>query len=55
MLDKDNVLKNKYKILIKKEIPLESGMGGGSMNAANLLNYFYKKKFINLNELKKYS
>ena len=55
LLDRDNVLKKKYKILIKKEIPPESGMGGGSMNAANLLNYFYKKKFINLNELKKYS
>ena len=39
----------------KKEIPLQSGMGGGSMNAANLLNYFYKKKFINLKKLKKYS
>ena len=55
LLDKDNVLKNKYKILIKKEIPLQSGMGGGSMNAANLLNYFYKKKLINLKKLKKYS
>ena len=55
MLEKDNVLKNKYKILIKKEIPQQSGMGGGSMNAANLLNYFYKKKIINFNELKKYA
>ncbi len=55
LLDKDNVLKNKYKILVKKEIPLQSGMGGGSMNAANLLNYFYKKKIINLKKLKKYS
>tara|TARA_Y100001980_G_scaffold27242_1_gene8343 strand:- start:73 stop:912 length:840 start_codon:yes stop_codon:yes gene_type:complete len=55
LLDKDNVLKNKYKIQIQKEIPLESGMGGGSMNAANLLKYFYKQKFINLNQLKKYS
>ena len=55
LLEKDNVLKNKYKILIKKEIPLQSGMGGGSMNAANLLNYFYKKKVINFDELKKYA
>ena len=55
LLDKDNALKNKYKILIKKEIPPQSGMGGGSMNAANLLKYFYKKKFINFNELKRYS
>ena len=55
LLEKDNVLKNKYKILIKKEIPLQSGMGGGSMNAANLLNHFYKKKVINFDELKKYA
>ena len=55
LLDKDNVLKNKYKILVKKEIPLQSGMGGGSMNAANILNYFYKKKLRNLKKLKKYS
>ncbi len=55
LLDKDNILKNKYKILVKKEIPLQSGMGGGSMNAANILNYFYKKKLINLKKLKKYS
>ena len=55
LLDKDNILKNKYKILVKKEIPLQSGMGGGSMNAANILNYFYKKKLINLRKLKKYS
>ena len=55
LLDKDNVLKNKYKILVKKEIPLQSGMGGGSMNAANILNYFYKKKLINLKKVKKYS
>ncbi len=55
LLDKDNVLKNKYKILVKKEIPLQSGMGGGSMNAANILNYFFKKKLINLKKLKKYS
>ena len=55
LLDKDNVLKNKYKILVKKEIPLQSGLGGGSMNAANILKYFYKKKLINLKKLKKYS
>ena len=55
LLDKDNKLKNKYKISIKKEIPIKSGMGGGSMNASNLLNFFYKNKLINLNELKKYA
>ena len=55
LLDKDNKLKNKYKISIKKEIPIQSGMGGGSMNASNLLNFFYRNKLINSNELKKYA
>ena len=55
LLDKDNKLKNKYKKSIKKEIPIQSGMGGGSMNASNLLNFFYKNKLINLSELKKYA
>ena len=42
LVDKDKALKNKYKILIKKEIPLKSGMGGGSMNAATIFNYLFK-------------
>ena len=54
LLDKDNVLKNKYKILIKKKkFHLQSGMGGGSMNAANILNYFYKKKAYKFEKIKK--
>ena len=36
----------KFEIRIKKNIPQEAGLGGGSMNAATLLNYFIKKKFI---------
>jgi len=50
ILDKKNKLSNKkFLIIIKKNIPQRSGMGGGSMNAASLLNYFLKKKKINLN------
>lgn len=36
----------KFQIKIKKYIPLEAGLGGGSMNAANILKYFVKKKII---------
>ena len=40
LLDKEKKLKNnKYRIIIKKEIPQQSGMGGGSMNAASSVSY----------------
>ena len=40
---------------IVKNIPQESGMGGGSMNAASLINFFTKQKILKIkkNELKK--
>tara|TARA_B100001057_G_scaffold305927_1_gene306084 strand:+ start:141 stop:983 length:843 start_codon:yes stop_codon:yes gene_type:complete len=47
-IDKKKLLKNKFKILIKKNIPLEAGLGGGSMNAANILNFLIKKKLIRI-------
>ena len=47
ILDKKNLLKDKkFFIKIKKKIPQMSGMGGGSMNAANILNYLIKRKKI---------
>ena len=50
ILDKHNLLKNKkFKIRIKKLIPQEAGLGGGSMNAASILNFLIKKKIINSN------
>ena len=54
LLDKKKLLNNqKFEIKIVKNIPQESGMGGGSMNAASLINFFIDKKIIRLkkNEL----
>ena len=47
-IENKKLLKNKYQIIVKKNIPTKAGLGGGSMNAANILNYFIKKKLINL-------
>tara|TARA_B100001121_G_C18669753_1_gene613137 strand:- start:34 stop:879 length:846 start_codon:yes stop_codon:yes gene_type:complete len=47
LLEKKKLLKKKkFQIKIKKQIPNEAGLGGGSMNAANILKYFLKKKII---------
>ena len=54
-----NLLRNKkllenqaFKINIKKNIPHGSGLGGGSSNAADLLNYFNLKTKLKLNKNK---
>ena len=53
ILDKNKLLNNnKFQIKIKKNIPQKAGLGGGSMNAANILNYLIKKKFIKINKKK---
>ena len=47
ILDDQNYIKNKkFNIKVKKNIPQSSGMGGGSMNAASILNYLFKKRII---------
>ena len=49
LLDKKKLLNNKkFEIKIIKNIPQEAGMGGGSMNAASLINFFIEKKIIRL-------
>ena len=49
IIDSKKLLKGKkFKIIIKKNIPSESGLGGGSINAARILKYFIKKKLIKL-------
>ena len=58
LLDERNLLNNqKFDIRIVKNIPQKAGMGGGSMNAASLLNFFIKKKIIKIkkDEVKKIS
>tara|TARA_A100001037_G_scaffold97042_1_gene88381 strand:+ start:2779 stop:3621 length:843 start_codon:yes stop_codon:yes gene_type:complete len=46
LLEKEKIIKKKYRILVKKNIPQKSGMGGGSMNAASILSFFLKKKIL---------
>ena len=46
--DKKYKKKSTFNILIKKQIPIGYGLGGGSSNAASILKYLYK--FNNLNE-----
>ena len=58
ILENKDFLKNKkFKILVNKNIPNRAGLGGGSMNAANILKYFVKKKIIRISkkELEKIS
>ena len=58
LLDKKRYLKNKkFEIKIIKNIPQESGMGGGSMNAASIINFFIYKKILRFkkNELKRFT
>ena len=58
ILDQKRLLNNeKYLIKITKNIPLKSGLGGGSMNAASILKYLIKKNNIKLkrNDISKIS
>ena len=53
ILDDQKLLnEKKFQIKINKNIPQEAGLGGGSMNAANILNFLLKKKIIKLNQKK---
>ena len=51
ILEKKNLLNNtKFKIKINKRIPNKAGLGGGSMNAANILKYLVKKKIVKIDK-----
>ena len=54
VLDNNKLLNdNKFFIKIEKNIPQKAGLGGGSMNSANILNFLEKKKFVNINQKQK--
>ena len=45
ILDREKLLQNqKFRVSIIKNIPQQAGLGGGSINAASILNFFNKKK-----------
>ena len=47
IIDKKKLLKHaKFEIIIKKNIPLQAGFGGGSMNAAAILKFLIKKNIF---------
>ena len=51
LLDEKNLLNNKkFDVKIIKNIPQQSGMGGGSINASSLLKFFIDKKIIKIEE-----
>ena len=51
ILDKKKLLNNKkFKVRIKKKIPSKAGLGGGSMNASNILSYFLKKNIVKISK-----
>ena len=51
ILDEKKLLQNqKFKIKVNKRIPPKSGLGGGSMNAANILRYFLDTRIIKTNK-----
>ena len=49
LLERKKLIHEKYFIKVTKNIPQKSGLGGGSMNAANILRYFIRRKIIKSN------
>lgn len=51
ILDKKRLLNDKkYEIKIKKNIPIQSGLGGGSMNAASVFKFLKKTQKIKISQ-----
>ena len=51
ILDEKKLLKDrKFQIRIKKNIPQEAGLGGGSMNASSVLNFLLKKTILKISQ-----
>ena len=54
LLRSKNLLRSEFfEINVKKNIPHGSGLGGGSSNAAELLNYFYRKIKLKISKKKR--
>ena len=54
-LEKEKIFKSNYKFTITKNIPVFSGLGGGTSNAVTIFRHFQKKKINSkiINELTK--
>ena len=53
ILDRERLLQNqKLRVSITKNIPQKAGLGGGSINAASILNFLNKKKVIKTSKKK---
>ncbi len=50
-LEQEFNIKDQYKIVIKKQIPIGSGLGGGSSNAASIIKYITNHKQIPINDV----
>ena len=50
ILEDRRLISQKFSIKIIKNIPQKAGLGGGSMNAANILKYLIKKKMIKVDK-----
>ena len=48
ILERKKLINQKFQIKIIKNIPQKAGLGGGSMNAANILKYLIIKKIIKI-------
>ena len=44
LLKKNKIIKNSYKITVKKNIPIYAGLGGGTSNSACIVKYFMNNK-----------
>tara|TARA_B100000963_G_scaffold341905_1_gene342161 strand:- start:18374 stop:19213 length:840 start_codon:yes stop_codon:yes gene_type:complete len=44
ILRKEKIISNYYSVIVNKKIPVFSGMGGGTSNAASIIKYFIKGK-----------
>jgi 4-diphosphocytidyl-2-C-methyl-D-erythritol kinase len=53
--EKKLLKKKKFEIIIKKNIPSQAGLGGGSMNAASILKFLIKKNLVKTSKKEIYS